>query len=143
MGQNHGGTKTENTGALRHLPPRGDLWKTNATSTNVSDTKDDAGKRSAVKVACCVLRGAVRAGPATVPRWLAYPTTIHELAAQGKSIQDIAITLGLAKNTVRKYLRHPELSATPHARPNRGSKLDPFKEHIKKWMNEDHCYNCE
>ena len=35
--------------------------------------------------------------------------TIHELAAQGKSIQDIAISLGIARNTVRKYLRHPEL----------------------------------
>ena len=69
--------------------------------------------------------------------------TIHELSAQGKSIQDIAITLGLARNTVRKYLRHPELSSMPHPRPNRRSKLDPFKEQIKQWMNEDHCYNCE
>ena len=69
--------------------------------------------------------------------------TIHELAAQGKSIQDIAITLGIARNTVRKYLRHPELVAMPHPRPNRRSKLDPFKEQIKKWMKEDHCYNCE
>src|SRR6266700_2814190 len=143
MGQNYGGKKTENTGALRHLPPRCDLWKTDATSTNVSDTKDDAGKRSAVKVACCVWRGAVRAGLATVPRWLAYPTTIHELAAQGKSIQDIAIMLGLARNTVRKYLRHPELSAMPHPRPNRRSKLDPYKEQIQQWVAEDHWYNCE
>jgi transposase len=69
--------------------------------------------------------------------------TIHELATQGKSIQDIAITLGIARNTVRKYLRHPELCAMPHPRPNRRSKLDPFKEQIKKWVNEDHCYNCE
>jgi len=69
--------------------------------------------------------------------------TIHELAAQGKSIQDIAISLGLARNTVRKYLRHPELSAMPHPRPNRRSKLDPFKEQIQKWVAEDHCYNCE
>ncbi len=68
---------------------------------------------------------------------------IHELAVQGKSIQDIAITLGIARNTVRKYLRHPELVAMPHPRPNRRSKLDPFKEQIKQWMNEDHCYNCE
>src|SRR5438874_786574 len=73
----------------------------------------------------------------------AYPTTIHELSAQGKSIQDIAITLGLARNTVRKYLRHPELSSMPHPRPNRRSKLDPFKEQIKQWISEDHCYNCE
>src|SRR5438876_7271057 len=69
--------------------------------------------------------------------------TIHELSAQGKSIQDIAITLGLARNTVRKYLRHPELSSMPHPRPNRRSKLDPFKEQIKEWIKQDHCYNCE
>src|SRR6266536_2506759 len=69
--------------------------------------------------------------------------TIHELLAQGKSIQDIAITLGIARNTVRKYVRHPELSAMPHPRPNRRSKLDPFKEQVKKWIQEDHCYNCE
>jgi DNA-binding CsgD family transcriptional regulator len=28
--------------------------------------------------------------------------TIHELSAQGKSIQEIAISLGIARNTVRK-----------------------------------------
>jgi len=69
--------------------------------------------------------------------------TIHELAAQGKSVQDIAISLGIARNTVHKYLRHPELVAMPHPRPNRHSKLDPFKDQIKQWMTEDHCYNCE
>jgi transposase len=58
--------------------------------------------------------------------------TIHELKAQGKSIQDIAIKLGIARNTVRKYLRHPELSAMPHPRPNRCSKLDPFKAQRKR-----------
>jgi len=31
----------------------------------------------------------------------------------------------------------------PRPRPNRRSKLDPFKEQIKQWMQEDHCYNCE
>ena len=55
------------------------------------------------------------------------------ISSQGKSIQDIAITLGIARNTVRKYLRHPELVAMPHPRPNRRSKLDPFKEQVKKW----------
>src|SRR5260370_42526015 len=69
--------------------------------------------------------------------------TIHELAAQDKSIQDIAITLGLARNTVRKYLRHPELVAMPHPRPKRRSKLDGFKEQIVQWLKDDHCYNCE
>ncbi|GHO87168.1 IS21 family transposase [Dictyobacter formicarum] len=69
--------------------------------------------------------------------------TIHELAAQGKSIQDIAISLGIARNTVRKYLRHPELCTMPHPRPNRHSKLDPFKAQVKQWTEQDHCYNCE
>jgi transposase len=68
---------------------------------------------------------------------------IHELAAQGKSIQEITIELGIARNTVRKYLRHPELCTTPRPRPNRRSKLDPFKEQVRKWIEEDHCYNCE
>ncbi len=68
---------------------------------------------------------------------------IHELAAQGKSIQDIAIELKIARNTVRKYLRHPELVAMPHPRPNRRSKLDPFKDQVRRWVTEDHCYNCE
>jgi transposase len=68
---------------------------------------------------------------------------IHELTAQGKSIQDIALELGIARNTVRKYLRQPELCAMPHPRPNRRSKLDPFKEQVKKWIEEDHWYNCE
>ena len=67
---------------------------------------------------------------------------IHDLYAQGKSIQDIAIELGITRNTVRKYLRHPELCTTPRPRPNRRSKLDPFKEQVKKWVEEDHCYNC-
>ncbi len=69
--------------------------------------------------------------------------TIHELATQGKSVQDIAISLGIARNTVRKYLRHPELCTMPHPRPNRRSKLDPFKEQVKQWIEQDHCYNCE
>src|SRR5947209_19650603 len=68
---------------------------------------------------------------------------IHDLAAQGKSIQDIAIQLVIARNTVRKYLRHPELVAMPHPRPNRRSKLDPFKDQVRRWITEDDCYNCE
>ncbi len=66
--------------------------------------------------------------------------TIHELSAQGKSIRAIARTLGIARNTVRRYLRgKPE--AVP--RPKRGSVLDPYKGQIRRWMQEDHLYNCE
>src|SRR3712207_3557597 len=65
---------------------------------------------------------------------------IHELAAQGKSIHTIATTLGIARNTVRKYLRG---APPPKARPKRPSKLDPFKDQIRRWIVEDHLYNCE
>lgn len=66
--------------------------------------------------------------------------TIHELATQGKSIHAIARELGIARNTVRRYLRgKPE--AVP--RPKRGSKLDAFKGQIHRWINEDHLLNCE
>jgi transposase len=66
--------------------------------------------------------------------------TIHELVTQGKSARAIANDLGLARNTVRKYLR-----GSPRAKPRqpRTSQLDPFKEQIQRWMQEDHLYNCE
>jgi transposase len=66
--------------------------------------------------------------------------TIHELSAQGKSIHAIARELGIARNTVRKYLRGAP-QAVP--RPKRGSVLDPYKTQIHRWMQEDHLYNCE
>jgi transposase len=66
--------------------------------------------------------------------------TIHEVATQGKSIHAIARELGIARNTVRRYLRgKPE--AVP--RPKRGSKLDAYKGQIHRWINEDHLLNCE
>jgi transposase len=65
--------------------------------------------------------------------------TIHEFAIQGKSIRQIAQEVGLARNTVRKYLRG---SPAAVARAKRGSKLDPYKEQIVKWVQEDHWYNC-
>jgi transposase len=62
------------------------------------------------------------------------------LQTQGKSIREIARTLGIARNTVRRYLRgKPE--AVPH--PKRGSVLDPYKGQIRRWMERDHLYNCE
>ncbi len=66
--------------------------------------------------------------------------TIHELAAQGKSIRAIATSLGIARNSVRKYLRG-SLPSKP--RPPRPSKLDPFKDQIRRWIAEDHLYNCD
>lgn len=66
--------------------------------------------------------------------------TIREMQMQGKSIREIARVLGIARNTVRRYLRgKPE--AVP--RPKRGSILDPYKAQIRQWIAEDHLYNCE
>lgn len=66
--------------------------------------------------------------------------TIREMAVQGKPVRAIARELGLARNTVRKYVRGPTEAA---ARPPRPSKLDPYKEQIRQWMEQDHLYNCQ
>ena len=65
--------------------------------------------------------------------------TIRELSNQGQSIHAIADQLGLARNTVRKYLRGTP-SAVP--RPPRPSKLDPYKDQVRRWVQEDHLLNC-
>lgn len=66
--------------------------------------------------------------------------TIRELAAQGHSIRAIASQTGIARNTVRKYLR-----GTPEAapRPRRSSKLAPFHDQIRRWILEDRLLNCQ
>jgi len=66
--------------------------------------------------------------------------TIREMAVQGTPIRSIAKELGLARNTVRKYLRG---GAQARARPKRPSKLDPYAEQLRRWVGEDHQYNCE
>jgi DNA invertase Pin-like site-specific DNA recombinase len=50
---------------------------------------------------------------------------MYELKGKGESIRGIARELGLSRNTVRKYLRSPEI---PKARPpaRRVSKLEPY-----------------
>jgi transposase len=54
---------------------------------------------------------------------------LYELHGQGLSIRRIAAELGIARNTVRTYLR---AEGVPQAkpRPKRGSRLDPFAPHI-------------
>jgi transposase len=64
---------------------------------------------------------------------------IRELSSQGRSIHSIAQEVGLARNTVRKYLRG---TPVPAPRPARGSKLDPYKEQIRHWVKQDHLFNC-
>ena len=64
--------------------------------------------------------------------------TIQVLQQQGKSIKAIVRETGLARNTVRKYLREgltqPHYQQTGH----RGSKLDPFKDYLRARIKAAH-----
>ena len=55
---------------------------------------------------------------------------IHVLHKQGHSIRAISRQMGIARNTVRSYLR--DLARTPAYGPRaaRASKLDPFKPYL-------------
>ena len=60
---------------------------------------------------------------------------IHEMKGAGRSIRGIAQELDVSRNTVRRYLKSPE-AMRPRPRPPRGSKLDPYAEHIDRRMAE-------
>ncbi len=67
-------------------------------------------------------------------------STIQAAALEGKPIREIARELGMARNTVRTYLRgKPERPD----RAARGSKLDLYKDQIERWVTQDHLLNCE
>jgi transposase len=53
---------------------------------------------------------------------------IRVLRRQGKSIREIARTLGVSRNTVRRYLRGEEVPR--YRREARASKLDPYKQYL-------------
>ncbi len=65
--------------------------------------------------------------------------TIQELALQGKSMSEIARTLNVTRTTVRKYR---DGAPPPKPRKPRPTKLDPFKAQIRRWVQEDHLFNC-
>ncbi len=60
---------------------------------------------------------------------------IYEKKGTGCSIRGIADDLGIARNTVRRYLRTPD-AMRPKPRAPRGSKLDPYLEYIDRRMSE-------
>ena len=60
---------------------------------------------------------------------------IYEMHGRGHSARGIARDLGLARNTVLRYLNSPE-AMLPKPRPPRGSKLDPYTEHIDRRLAE-------
>ena len=52
---------------------------------------------------------------------------LYEMHGEGHSARE----LGLARNTVLKYLRSPD-AMRPKPRPPRGSILDPYAQHIER-----------
>ena len=58
---------------------------------------------------------------------------LYEMHGEGHSARSIARELGLARNTVLKYLRSPD-AMRPKPRRPRGSALDPYAQHIdRRW----------
>ncbi len=60
---------------------------------------------------------------------------IYELKGKGYSAREIARSLGMARNTVLRYLNDPE-AIVPKARSLRGSKLDAHVDYIDGRMGE-------
>ena len=60
---------------------------------------------------------------------------LFQLKDEGRGIREITRVSGYSRNTVRKYVRD---GATPNntARKPRGSKLDPFKEEVRRLVGE-------
>lgn len=60
---------------------------------------------------------------------------LYELHGQGMSIRRIADELGVARNTVRTYLRASGVPQ-PKPRPKRSSKLDPYRPYLQQRLAE-------
>jgi transposase len=60
---------------------------------------------------------------------------ILELHGRGKSAREIAAQLGLARNTVLKYLHDPGIPQAKD-RPRRESKLDPYVPYLKERLTD-------
>ena len=60
---------------------------------------------------------------------------IYEMRGAGRSIRGIAEDLGVARNTVRRYLNSAE-AMRPKPRKRRASKLDPFTEYVDRRISE-------
>ena len=60
---------------------------------------------------------------------------IYEMKGAGRSVRGIADELGIARNTVRRYLKSPEaIRAKP--RPQRAFKLDPYTGYVDHRLDE-------
>lgn len=66
---------------------------------------------------------------------------VFELSGAGASIRRIACTLGISRNTVRKYLRSSSIPQ-PAARPPKVSKLARYVDHVQARV-DDGVENCQ
>ena len=62
---------------------------------------------------------------------------IQSLKRQGFSCSEIARRLSIDRRTVRNYLDHPERINRPRKAAPRPSKIDPFREVIAGYLEED------
>lgn len=62
------------------------------------------------------------------------------LDRKGMSPRKIAKKLGMSRNTVKKYLEHPEFPESLGRKRKRKSLLDPYGENIETWLKEDPDY---
>ncbi|MHC4587432.1 MAG: IS21 family transposase [Planctomycetota bacterium] len=62
------------------------------------------------------------------------------LKKRGLSQREIACKLGISRQTVKKYLEHPEMVGRYIRRKLPKSKLDPFAGNIVAWLEEDSQY---
>ena len=60
---------------------------------------------------------------------------IYEMKGAGRSIKGIAEDLGIARNTVRRYLKSPE-ALRPKPRRRRASKLNAYTEYADRRLSE-------
>jgi transposase len=66
-------------------------------------------------------------------KWKIYER-VQEFHATGMSLRKIGEELGLARNTVRKYLRQAPEPPRPTPRPLRASQLDPYEDYLlQRW----------
>ena len=63
--------------------------------------------------------------------------SIKEKYAMGKKVSEIARELQLDVKTVKKYLTQKDFSPRMPKKEKRGSKLDPYKEQIEQWLQND------
>ena len=65
---------------------------------------------------------------------------IYEMKGSGRSVRGIARELGVARNTVRRYLNSPE-AMRPKPRRRRSLKLDAYAGYIDRRLHEglDNC----